>query len=123
MRTFGIDYGTVRIGVAVSDELGMIATGRETLQVKSVAEAVAGVAAVVQEREAGRVVVGLPLNMDGSRGPMVEAVERFIKKLAAVIDVPIDVPTLSENRFVGVEVPARKNSRVPLTIFTLVTLS
>jgi putative Holliday junction resolvase len=90
MRTLGIDYGTVRIGVAVSDELGMIATGRETLQVKSVAEAVAGVAAVVQEREAGRVVVGLPLNMDGSRGPMVEAVERFIKKLAAVIDVPIE---------------------------------
>ncbi|MBT7068137.1 MAG: RuvX/YqgF family protein, partial [Verrucomicrobia bacterium] len=52
MRTLGIDYGTVRIGIAVSDELGMIATGRETLHVRSVADAVAGVAAAVSEREA-----------------------------------------------------------------------
>ena len=91
MRTMGIDYGTRRVGIAVSDELGMIATGRETLHIQSVKEAVQRVSEVVQSSEVGRIVVGLPLNMDGSRGPMVEAVEAFVTKLKASISVPVEM--------------------------------
>jgi len=90
MRTLGIDYGTVRLGIAISDELGMIATGRETIKVQSMPEAVAKTVDAIRKYEASRVVVGLPLNMDGSSGPMAEAVQVFVKKLGAEIDLPIE---------------------------------
>lgn len=90
MRTLGIDYGTRRLGIAVSDELGMIAMGRETLHVNAIDEAVQRVCETVKADEVGCVVVGLPLNMDGSRGPMVAAVESFVARLAALIDVPVE---------------------------------
>ncbi len=90
MRTLGVDYGTVRLGIAVSDELGMIATGRETIRVRSMKEAVAGTIEAIKTYEAGRVVVGLPLNMDGSSSAMSEAVQVFVAKLGAEIDVPIE---------------------------------
>jgi putative Holliday junction resolvase len=90
MRTLGIDYGTVRLGIAVSDDLGMIATGRETIQVRSMPEAVVKTVEAACKYEAERIVVGLPLNMDGSSGPMAEAVQVFVKKLGDEIDHPIE---------------------------------
>lgn len=91
MRTVGIDYGTVRLGVAVSDELGMIATGRESITVRSMPDAVAKTVEAVKNYEATRVVVGLPLNMDGSSGPMAETVKVFVAKLGDEIDLPIEM--------------------------------
>lgn len=90
MRVLGIDYGTVRVGVAVSDELGMIATGRESMTVRSMKDAVSKTVEAVEEYETGRVVVGLPLNMDGSRGSMAEAVTGFVKALDKALEIPID---------------------------------
>ncbi len=90
MRVLGIDYGTVRLGVAVSDELGMIATGRESINVRSMQDAVTKSVAAVTSYEATRVVVGLPLNMDGSSGPMAKAVQVFINKLSDEVDIPIE---------------------------------
>ncbi|NQU41597.1 MAG: Holliday junction resolvase RuvX [Lentisphaerae bacterium] len=90
MRTLGIDYGTRRIGLAISDELGMIAMARETLHIQSVKEAVQRVSEAVVESEASCVVVGLPLNMDGSRGRMVEEVEAFVSKLKELVPIPVE---------------------------------
>jgi putative Holliday junction resolvase len=90
MRTLGIDYGTVRLGIAVSDDLGMIATGRESIRVRTMQDAVARTVEAVRNYEAARVVVGLPLNMDGSSGPMAETVKVFVGKLGDELDVPIE---------------------------------
>ena len=89
MRTLGIDYGERRVGVAISDPLGSIALGLETVTVKSLRDAVTKVSEICREKEASTVVVGLPLNMNGTRGPMVERVERFVAELADAVGIPV----------------------------------
>jgi len=84
-RAVGIDYGTVRIGVAVSDDLGMLAHPHETVAGENPEEAIVRLAEIVKERKAEIVVLGLPLNMDGSEGPAVKKVRKFQKKLRAAL--------------------------------------
>lgn len=85
MRILGVDYGDRRIGLAVSDELGITAHGLPTANVRSMDDAVRHVVDIVPQREIKRVVVGLPLNMDGSFGPRAEATLRFCEKLRAML--------------------------------------
>lgn len=85
-----MDWGERRIGLAVSDPTGTLATGLETLVVRSAAEAVRRVAEVAREREAERVVVGLPLLLSGERGEAAEAAQRFADALAAAVSVPVE---------------------------------
>lgn len=80
-RALGIDYGTVRIGVAVSDDLGMLAHPFETIPGEKPDQAITRLAEIVSERKTEVVVLGLPLNMDGSEGPAVKKVRSFLKKL------------------------------------------
>ncbi len=89
MRTLGIDYGEKRVGVAISDPFGTIALGVCTLTVTGMRDAIAKVHDVCLEKEVSTIVVGLPLNMNGSRGPMVEKVEKFIAGLAEVSGIEI----------------------------------
>jgi len=79
-RALGIDYGDARVGVAISDELGMLAHPLETIAVKDT-DPVARVAQLVKERGADPVIVGLPRNMDGSHGPSAEKARAFADKL------------------------------------------
>lgn len=79
-RALGIDYGEARVGVAISDELGMLAHPLETITVKET-DPVARVAQLVTERGAEMVIVGLPRNMDGSNGPSAEKARAFAEKL------------------------------------------
>ncbi len=79
-RHLGIDYGDARVGVAISDELGMLAHPLETIAVKDT-EPVARVAQLVRERGIGTVVVGLPRNMDGSQGSSADKAKAFGDKL------------------------------------------
>ena len=67
-RIMGIDYGTARIGVAVSDELQMLAHPAETIAVAKTADPAARVAALAREKNVERIVVGLPRHMNGSIG-------------------------------------------------------
>ena len=76
-RAVGIDYGTVRIGVAVSDDLGMLAHPFETVPAKNTKEGIARLVEIVSERKAEVLVLGLPLNMDGSEGAAVKKVRKF----------------------------------------------
>ena len=89
MRTLGIDYGEKRVGVAISDPFGTIALGVCTLTVTGMKDAIAKVHDVCREKEVSTIVVGLPLNMNGSRGHMVERVEKFIAGLAEVSGIEI----------------------------------
>ncbi len=79
-RALGIDYGEARVGVAISDELGMLAHPLETITVKDT-DPVARVAQLVRDRGADTVIVGLPRNMDGSHGPSAEKARTFAVKL------------------------------------------
>ncbi len=83
MRHLGIDYGTRRVGLAVSDEGGRFATPLEVLEVGSPQQALEGVAAAVAEEGAEILVIGLPLNMDDSEGPAAVAVRRWADDLSA----------------------------------------
>lgn len=77
----GIDYGDRRVGLALSDELGLMALGLPTLHDLSEPELLAAIRRLVEEREVERIVVGLPRNMDGSLGPQARKVMRFAEKL------------------------------------------
>lgn len=92
MRALGIDLGTKRIGVAVSDRSGTIATplcvvARGRSQRVDHLE----IAALVVEHEAETVVVGLPLNMDGTAGAAADAAVREAERMATVVGVPVVV--------------------------------
>lgn len=76
-RAVGIDYGTVRIGVAVSDDLGMLAHPFETVPAGKRKEVITKLVEIVSERKANVLVLGLPLNMDGSEGAAVRKVRKF----------------------------------------------
>ncbi|HSI13978.1 MAG TPA: Holliday junction resolvase RuvX [Chthoniobacter sp.] len=82
-RALGIDHGDARIGVAISDDLGMLAHPLETIRIKDVADPVARIAALVTSRDIGHIILGLPRNMDGSYGPAAEKVRAFAEKLRA----------------------------------------
>ena len=89
-RVLAVDWGERRVGLAVSDPGGIIATGLETLAVRSPADAVAQVAACALEVEADRVVVGMPLLMSGERGEAARAAQDFAESLAAALSIPVE---------------------------------
>lgn len=82
-RALGIDFGDARIGVAVSDELGILAHPLETIAVRTT-EPVARVAQLVAEKSATIVIIGLPKNMDGTTGSAAEKARAFAEKLRAL---------------------------------------
>ena len=89
MRILGLDVGSKTIGVAVSDELNITAQGVTTLKRKRLDEDVTQVLKLIDEREIGAVVVGLPKNMNGSIGPSARMVFSFIEELEKRTDTPV----------------------------------
>lgn len=90
MRSLGIDLGSKRIGVAVGDRSGTIASPFLVLQrTGSVARDHQAIARLVVDEEAEVVVVGLPLNMNGSLGPAAQAAQKEAAALATVVTVPV----------------------------------
>ena len=91
MRVLGLDLGTRRIGVAVSDDGGTVATPYEVVpRSSSHDDDHARIAGLVEETGAGRVVVGLPLSLDGSIGPAALAVLEEVGELRRAVAVPVD---------------------------------
>jgi putative Holliday junction resolvase len=88
-RTLGIDHGTVRIGLALSDELGMIAHPLEFVPAEPLNGALKRIADLVAEKQIGLLLVGMPRNMDGSYGPATEKVKEFIEFLKGAVTIPI----------------------------------
>lgn len=90
MRTIlGLDYGTKRIGLAVSDPSAELALPVRSVEIDGEEQALQVVAEEVADRGADSVVIGLPLNMDGSKGPMAEKVEAFARRLSERTGVPV----------------------------------
>jgi putative Holliday junction resolvase len=82
MRTLAIDLGARRVGLAISDEGGRFATPLEVLQVTDPQQAVAPILKIINDEDVERIVLGLPINMDGSSGPAAQQVIAWSKGLA-----------------------------------------
>jgi putative Holliday junction resolvase len=82
-RILGIDYGKARIGLALSDPLGVTAQPLEVIRVYEMQKALSRIASIVKERDVRGIVLGLPLNMDGSVGPQAAETRSF----AALLEV------------------------------------
>ncbi len=89
MRTLAIDHGTVRMGIAVSDELGMIASPLEFIPAEPFADFLKRLQQILADKQVSQIVVGMPRNMDGSFGPAAEKVREFVAKLKESVTVPI----------------------------------
>ena len=88
-RALGIDLGEARIGVAVSDELGMLAHPVETIFVKETADPLARIVQLATEKDVGHVIIGLPKNMDGTTGASAEKSRIFAEKLREKLTCPV----------------------------------
>jgi putative pre-16S rRNA nuclease len=89
VRTLALDVGAVRIGVALSDETGTLASGLVTLKAAGPRRDAQAVARLVHEHGVGEVVVGLPLRLDGTLGSRAEEVLAFVERLRRVVPVPV----------------------------------
>lgn len=90
MRILAVDWGERRVGLAVSDPTGIIATGIPTLSVRGPEDALEQLAAIAAEREVTHVVVGLPLLMSGEKGKAAHAAEAFARAIAARTGLPVE---------------------------------
>lgn len=88
-RLIGIDLGTRTIGLALSDVERRIASPLETLKRGKFTKDAAEIEKIVKRFEVAAIVVGLPLNMDGSAGPRAQSTQSFMRNLAGVIAIPI----------------------------------
>lgn len=90
-RVLGIDYGERRLGLAISDETRTIASGLEVYERRSLKEDLQHLREVVEREGAERVVLGLPLNLDGSLGPKAQEVLQFKEQLEEALSIPVEL--------------------------------
>jgi putative Holliday junction resolvase len=88
-RFLGIDYGTVRIGLALSDPTGTLASPLAFLENKSPQQVTTALSELIQTHQIAGLVIGLPRNMDGTYGPSAQKVRDFIGQLQKSISLPI----------------------------------
>jgi putative Holliday junction resolvase len=89
MRILALDHGTRRIGVAVSDEMKMIATPLEYILAEPMDKVIERLQQLLREKEVELILIGMPRNMDGTFGPAAEKVNAFIALLQPHIATPI----------------------------------
>jgi putative holliday junction resolvase len=88
-RTLAIDYGERRIGLALSDEMGIIASGIGTIANDD--NALSFLAGLTSERGVQRIIIGLPLTLAGERGASVAMVEAFAETLRTLLPLPVEM--------------------------------
>ncbi|WP_375202681.1 Holliday junction resolvase RuvX [Hyphococcus sp.] len=86
---FGLDLGEKTIGVAICDPDRMVATPVETIRRKKFTMDAERLAALAAERKIAGIVIGLPLNMDGTEGPSAQRARAFARNLPRVLDLPL----------------------------------
>lgn len=119
MRILGLDMGTRTIGLAISDPFGWTAQGLETYRrTGRLEDDLKAVVGLIKSFQVERVVVGLPRNMDGSRGPAAVMVEEFAERLTEKAGVPVvmwdeRLTTVSAQRvLIEADVSRRKRKKV-----------
>jgi putative Holliday junction resolvase len=91
VRSLGIDYGTKRIGLALSDIEGRLAVPLRTLERKDDRSALREIARIARDEEVESFVVGEPLGLDGSRGEAAVRARRFAERLAEITGLPVEM--------------------------------
>jgi len=91
MTIAAIDYGKRRLGIAAADPSGIVAYPVGVIQRRSLERDLAALNARLRELEASRVIVGLPLNMDGTAGPAARAAEHFAQHLRTVTGLDVEL--------------------------------
>jgi len=89
MRILALDIGSKRIGVAMSDPLGITAQGLDNILRESDDKAIQLIKDIVDREEVSEIVVGLPLNMDGSKGPRAEDATHFGDQLKNTLNIAV----------------------------------
>ncbi len=89
MRILAIDHGTKRIGIAISDELKMIAQPLEYIPAEPFADLLGRLKELLHQKEVELILVGLPRNMNGSYGPAALKVQDFVAALKREVSVPV----------------------------------
>lgn len=118
MVIIGVDYGDARTGVAASDPSEMMAFGAGCVKAEGMRKAAAGVSEIAKSKGAGLIVVGNPLNMNGSEGPRSEKCRAFAAMVGEVSGLPVELfderlTTVSAHRILSesnVRGQKRKNS-------------
>ncbi|MBO5023059.1 MAG: Holliday junction resolvase RuvX [Clostridia bacterium] len=105
-KLLGVDFGMARTGLAHSDDLGIFAIGMGNVKSYNREKAAAEVAAKALEIGAETIVIGKPVNMDGTSGEKVALVEEFASLIATHTDIPIEfyderLSTVSAHRFLS----------------------
>jgi putative Holliday junction resolvase len=88
-RILGIDFGERRIGLAVSDALGITAQGLPTLDTRKTKDILTYIENIIKEKNVTRVIVGMPKNMNGTIGPKGREVNQFIQELIKRIKIDV----------------------------------
>ncbi len=88
-RLLGLDVGEKTIGLALSDVGRMIATPYKTIQRGKFSRDAAEIEAIIKEQNVGGLVIGYPVNMDGSEGPRCQSIRQFARNLSEKIDLPM----------------------------------
>lgn len=86
---FGLDLGTVTIGIAISDLRRQVATPLETLKREKFTRDAAALLARAEARQVAGLVIGMPFNMDGSEGPRAQATRAFARNLSRLTPIPM----------------------------------
>jgi len=105
-KIMGIDYGKARIGIAVSDALGMVANPVGTISEKFFPAQISAVAEQVKKLSPNKIVLGLPKNMDGTEGESAALVREFAEKLHEQTNIPYEflderLTTVSAHKFLS----------------------
>ena len=115
-RLLGLDLGSKTIGLAISDSGFMIASPLETIRRKKFTLDALALKAIIDERQIGGLVLGLPKNMDGSDGPRVQSTRQFAANLLERFDIPIAfwderLSTMAVERLLGNEADMSRQKR------------
>jgi putative Holliday junction resolvase len=115
MRILAIDHGTKRIGIALSDEFGMVATPLEFILAEPFADFLKRLKDLLREKQVELILVGMPRNMDGSYGPAALKVQEFVAVLKETIATPIKtwderLTSAQANRML-IQAEVRRNKR------------
>ena len=118
MRIMALDVGSRTIGIACSDALLMTAQGIETIRRTSLENDFNRLRELISEYEVHELVVGMPKNMNGTKGERAEKTEEFVEKMKAVIDLPVTFwderlsPVMAERQLIAADVSRKKRKGV-----------
>jgi putative Holliday junction resolvase len=88
-RLLGLDIGTKTIGLALSDPMWTVATSFETIRRTKFTKDAERLFAIVDEHKVGALILGLPVNMNGTEGPRCQSVRQFASNIVKIRDIPI----------------------------------